>query len=231
MFINIGTVVVVTPLLDPIWGYSEVLKFVIGVNFICSVFTALLRGLLFYVHADPKLLFNTIGGFFGSSTGLVVALKQINPEKEWKIGNLSVRAKYLPSIYLLVGLLLFAMPYTQSVAFEFSFFGLITSWIYLRYFQYHDGIYGDQTNQFKFSTLFPEPIQPFFETASRVCCCSRGKKRSTTITDTDTLPSTSSKDADRQRKLALKVLDDKFQTIKELTLPIQTTDQPQLINT
>jgi len=160
--------------------------------------------------------------FFGASTALVVALKQINPEREWKLFTLSFRAKHLPSIYLLTGLILFAFPLTKSAAFEFSFFGLIVSWIYLRYFQFHDGTYGDHTPQFKFSTLFPEVLQPFCELLSRLCCCYSGKKKTSSIAlDSDF---NSSKDADRQRKLALKVLEDKFQNMKELPLPADLKD-------
>jgi len=237
LLINIMTVVIVTPLIDPIWGYWEILRFIFGLIFLCSVCTALLRAVLFFVLTHPTLLFDTIGGFFGVSTALVVALKQINPEKEWRIGALSIRAKYLPSTYLLTGLILFALPYTQSAAFEFSLFGLILSWIYLRYFQFRDGSYGDQSSQFKFETLFPEALHPFFDTVSRFCCCclNRGKKKTNTILMDPTDGNNSSKDADRQRKLALKVLDDKFQTMKEIIPPpVQQTEQsdiPEIIQT
>jgi len=219
LIINIITLIVIIPIIDPIWRSMEVLKFIIGVNFICSVCTTLLRVFIYYVTSDPKLLFITIGGFFGSSTALVVALKQVNPEKEWRWRTLYIRAKHLPSTFLLIALILFFFPGTESSTIEFWIFGLLVSWIYLRYFQYHDSVYGDHTTQFKFSTLFPEILYPFFDGISRFCCCMSGKKKPSSIFIEPEV--NQSKDADRQRKLALKVLDDKFQNMKEIPLPVQ----------
>jgi hypothetical protein len=236
LLINIIVIVFITPIIDPIWGYWEILRFIFGVNFICAVGTAIFRVLLYYITDETQLLFNSVEGFFGASTALIVAMKQINPDKEWKVNTMfntiSFRAKHLPAIFLLLGIILFFISYSATI--EFSLIGLTVSWIYLRYYQYHDGSYGDQSNQFRFSTLFPDAMEPLFVFLSRFCICCGGKKKtSTTILENVEVKQT--KDADRQRKLALKVLDDKFQNMKELPQPtkleVESIYQPETLQT
>jgi len=153
---------------------------------------------------------------------LLIGLKQVSPEKEWNFSKLSVRAKQLPFIFLILSVVLsFFLLSKGSGSLEFGFWGLLVGWTYLRYFQYRDGAKGDQTLQFKFSSIFPEVFQPFVEFLSRLCCFCFQKKKQTEL-DADVLKYTvldSPADAERRRQLATKVLDEKLQNMKDLPKP------------
>jgi len=189
-------------------------------------------------EGESSYLFEPVSGFYGASMALLVGLKQLNPEKEWKYFKCSVRAKHLPFIFLLLSVILSVLVryYSEKSgngSFVLGIFGMITGWTYLRFFQFKDGVKGDQSVQFKFSSLFPELLQPrveFLVNLFCICFICFQKKKQTPLAEADTIKYSvldSPEDAERRRQLAIKVLDASFQNMKELPLPKSLADSSQ----
>lgn len=89
----------------------------------------------------------------------LAATKQLMSDLEVPVASLFyVRSSHLVTIGLLLVfvLSLFLGPCT----FLFGFFGLVSGWIYLRFFQRKAcGIVGDASSVFAFHTFFPEVLQ------------------------------------------------------------------------
>ena len=67
--------------------------------------------------------------------------------------------QHLPLLVLLLSLTVELVLFDTG-SFSFGFVGLMSSWIYLRWFQERPGnVTGDPSDEFKFSTFFPEQMQ------------------------------------------------------------------------
>lgn len=101
---------------------------------------------------------------------LLVAFKQLVPEHTVTIarGMIRMRVKHFPAAFLLLNTISGPIFGTDTAVF-LSWFGFMTSWIYLRFYQKTpslstastgDGptIRGDASDTFAFAHFFPEPI-------------------------------------------------------------------------
>eukprot|EP00270_Netrium_digitus_P017913 TRINITY_DN6712_c0_g1_i2.p1 TRINITY_DN6712_c0_g1~~TRINITY_DN6712_c0_g1_i2.p1 ORF type:complete len:346 (+),score=43.95 TRINITY_DN6712_c0_g1_i2:282-1319(+) len=175
---NLLGLLLIARILEPLWGYWEFLFFIIFVNFFTAIFTFITMIVLFYLTLNEDYLYAQVCGFHGAVSGLLVAIKQLMPEQEHQFLSLALRAKWAPSVNVLIHLLvsmLFATPYLKFRLF-FVFFGTYGSWIYLRYFQAkpESAIQGDPSEEFSFATFFPEfmrpPVAAVAHVMERICC-------------------------------------------------------------
>jgi len=218
-------------ILEPFWGRREYIKFILFVLLTSGFGAFTIRLAAFLITFNYAYLFSPIGGFFGGSVGFLVALKQLAPDREWAIYGISIRAKHLPLIFLLSSLSM-EMIFFDSGSFSFGFVGFISSWIYLRWIQERPGsVTGDFSEDFKFSSFFPEQIQPLIDRIGRLCsCCLPKTPSSASSRNSEILASSvpfnsvldSPEDAERRRRIAIKALDETLAK-KVFTSPINTS--------
>ncbi|KAL6239094.1 hypothetical protein BDW75DRAFT_199580 [Aspergillus navahoensis] len=112
-----------------------------------------------------------ICGGISIQASFLVAFKQLVPEHTVTVfkGLVKMRVKHFPAVFLLLNTLSGIILGTH-VAATLAWFGLITSWAYLRFFKRQPdltgtstdglGIKGDASETFAFKCLFPDAIQP-----------------------------------------------------------------------
>jgi len=112
-----------------------------------------------------------ITGGISTQAAFLVAFKQLVPEHTVSIykGMLKVRVKHFPAVFLalntLSGLIL-----GTNVALFLAWYGLLTTWTYLRFYKRQPdisgsanngrGLKGDASETFAFATFFPNVVQP-----------------------------------------------------------------------
>lgn len=97
---------------------------------------------------------------------MLVAVKQVIPENEVSLfgGALYFKAKHLPAVYIVLTSLI-ALPFhVAAKVIPFVVFGAYGGWMYLRFFN-EDG--GDGSEEFRFASFFPEPLQPVAENVAQ----------------------------------------------------------------
>jgi len=173
--------------------------------------------LLFMISGSTTLWFTPRSGFASVIAAFSVAIKQLIPESEVQFFGLSVRAKQIPTILLLINVTLFILGFpVQSL--PFTCFGILASWIYLRFYQVKETSIGDRNESFSFASFFPELLQPIILIISNIVfnilklcrCCN---DISTTIPDSTNLDSSDS--SERRRARALRALDQRMQQMKQ----------------
>ncbi|CAN6471346.1 unnamed protein product [Victoria cruziana] len=164
LIISIVGLLFVGKLLEPIWGPREFLKFILVVNILTSICLFITMIALYYTTTQESFLYHPVSGFQGILSGFLVGVKQIMPDQELPLFLLKIKAKWLPSLLVLVSIVV-------SFFVEFStylpiiIFGTYMSWLYLRYFQRkpETGLRGDPSEEFAFATFFPEILRPIID--------------------------------------------------------------------
>lgn len=110
-----------------------------------------------------------IAGAITLQAAFLVAFKQLVPEHTVSIYKVvKIRVKHFPAIFLLVNTVSGIVLGTDT-ALLLGWYGLITTWIYLRFFKYQTvlgpstgglRIRGDASETFAFATFFPNVLQP-----------------------------------------------------------------------
>ncbi len=175
-------------------------------------------------------------GLVPTTASFLVALKQVVPEHRLSFfsDSLSIRVKYIPSLYMLTYLLLFL---TRLIHQDFWMMlgGFLSSWIYLRFFKTTDGVHGDASETFSFSSFFPESFQPQITAFTtfvwnflvKIGVC-KNRMGGLELPTTRLLPAADG-DAERRRNLALKALESRLQKeSKEIVEPIQAPVEPEV---
>lgn len=104
--------------------------------------------------------------------GFLVSLKQLVPEHTVSIfkGVIRMRIKHFPAVFVLANMLSGPLLGTDT-ALWLSFFGFLTSWIYLRFFRISEitstatggegsVMKGDASDTFSFVAFFPDVLHP-----------------------------------------------------------------------
>ncbi|XP_027632193.1 protein amnionless [Tupaia chinensis] len=137
-----------------------------------------------------------------------------------------VAAALLPALLLALLLLLRLATLLQSPALASYGFGLLSSWVYLRFYQRHSRGRGDMADHFAFATFFPEILQPVVGLLAnlvhgllvKVRICQKTVKRydvGAPSSITISLPGTDPQDAERRRQLALKALNERLKRVED----------------
>ena len=162
--------------LEPIWGASELTRFILGVNVAVAVMSWISMFFLYVFSAgDEFYLFAKFGGFHGVLAALMLALRQVLPEEPVVGGDGDdaqafaslrwFRNKHLIGTYLTFTAIYAFMSggkHHHIGLYLFDIWGAYCAWIYLRYFQPH-GVgapRGDDSADFAFAALFPPRARP-----------------------------------------------------------------------
>ncbi|KAJ0777161.1 putative Rhomboid-like superfamily protein [Helianthus annuus] len=165
-------------LLEPIWGSREFLKFIFVVNFFTNVCVFITVIFVYYITMEEIYIYMPLSGFCGALLGLLVGVKEIIPDQELSLLQIKVKVSNIHDddddheeivviylsflwvpyivIFLSIGLSLFMVE--PATCLPILIFSTYIGWIYLRYFQrkQETKITGDTSDQFSFSTFFPE---------------------------------------------------------------------------
>lgn len=176
--------VYLTHILDPIQGDRGTIKIMLVSAVGAGLGTFLSVAIAYYIIAvmlngssmvdtmAASLLYRKICGFHGVLSGLLVALKQAIPENEVTIlTSIRLKVKQIPSIYIGVSCMGALVMGVGIKVIPFVLWGGFAAWFYLRYFHRapESGLQGDPSEQFAFSTFFPENIQPFVSAVAGTC--------------------------------------------------------------
>lgn len=221
---DVAVVVLCGKLLEPLWGAPDMLLFFVVVNLGVGLMTAFCYVFAYLVSLNEDYLFDVhIYGCAGYIAGFCVAVKQVMPDScvvTNPFGKL--RNTHIPLTLLLIVIILRlvgALPGPYPFMFGW---GILISWIYLRFYQKHsNGNRGDMNDNFSFASFFPSQAQPIicvlsntvFNFLVRVKICRKPQRRydvSSPTTITVTLPGTEPHDAERRKQLALKALNDRL---------------------
>ncbi|XP_050814689.1 transmembrane protein 115 isoform X1 [Gopherus flavomarginatus] len=158
--VSLATVVLAGRLLEPLWGALELLIFFAVVNISVGLLGAFAYFLTYVGSFNLLYLFTVrIHGMLGFLGGVLVALKQtMGDSTVLKVPQ--VRMKVVPMLLLLILAVLRLTTLIESNLLASYGFGVLSSWIYLRFYQRHSRGRGDMSDHFAFATFFPEILQP-----------------------------------------------------------------------
>ncbi|KAL4933999.1 rhomboid family protein [Aspergillus undulatus] len=194
VLLNLATLFYGGKYLERAWGSREFTKFIVTIALVPNVVIvplfliwAAIRGgsssryALFsdrecttsctFPADSPLSSVTQICGGISIQASFLVAFKQLVPEHTVTIfkGLFKMRVKHFPAVFLLLNTLSGLILGTY-VAATLAWFGLITSWTYLRLFKRQpdltgtstdgSGIKGDASETFAFKCLFPDVMQP-----------------------------------------------------------------------
>ncbi|KAL1532193.1 Rhomboid-like protein 19 [Salvia divinorum] len=209
--------------LEPIWGSREFFKFIFVVNLLTSfcIFTAAIS--MYYFTMEEIYLYKPISGFQGILSGLLVGIKQIIPDQE--LSFLKIKAKWLPSLVILVFVAVNFLVTETAAYLPTLICGTYMGWIYLRYWQRKPeaNMKGDPSDEFAFSTFFPEFLRPLIDPAATIferMLCGRRLEPSQATKDysfADTaLPGPESLEASRRRERGARALEERLLAAERL---------------
>lgn len=203
-------------LLEPIWGSGEFLKFIFVVNFLTSVCVFIMAIVLYYITMEEIYLYMPLSGFGGALSGLLIGVKQIIPDQE--LAPLKIKAKWAPSIMLFMSIVISFFTVEPATCLPMLIFGMYIGWIYLRYFQrkQETKIRGDPSDEFAFSTFFPEFFRPLIDPIASIfhqMLCGRSEAsneaRGYTV-GTAPLPGSDPIEASRRRERGARALEERL---------------------
>lgn len=249
VLVDIITVGLCGKLIEPLWGQMEMLIFFTVVNFSVAFSTTLFYLILFACTNNSDLLFELhIHGLGGYIAGVLVAVKQIMPDLvivKTPIGKVS--NKNIPLMVFFISLVLWLCGLLDGTYPASFLCGLLTSWIYLRFYQKHsNGSRGDMADYFTIASFFPNVIQPpimvisnsMYDILVKLGLCRKVIIRldMANPTGVTVLSRHEKQEADRRRQIALKALSDrlsKYHNDKQPLLPsvntkTNTSQNPQI---
>ena len=171
LMVNLATVFFGGRYLERAWGSKgfAIAFFIAGVvpNLIAAPMYILWGALM----RNPTRAWTPISGGITIQAAFLVAFKQLVPEHTVSIfrGFIKMRVKHFPAVFLLANSLSGIILGTDTAAI-FAWVGLVTFWIYLRFYKRQpdlsgattsgQGMKGDASETFAFATFFPDKIQP-----------------------------------------------------------------------
>ncbi|KAL2828980.1 eukaryotic integral membrane protein-domain-containing protein [Aspergillus cavernicola] len=194
VLLNLATIFYGGKYLERAWGSREFTKFIVTIAVVPNVviipcylvWTAISgassSGYALFSHQEcttsctfsadpPSFSVTQICGGISIQASFLVAFKQLVPEHTVTVfkGLVKMRVKHFPAVFLLLNTIS-AVVLGTHVAASLAWFGLLTSWTYLRFFKRQPdltgtstdgfGIKGDASETFAFRCLFPDAIQP-----------------------------------------------------------------------
>jgi len=226
--------------ISPNWSLIEIVRYTLIVHFAASLLIVILSLLLLIFFKYWDIFYSTqIYGIATLSIAFLVSLKQFLPDtvvlttplgrmKNWHLPI----ASFVTAIFLwLFGLIRGTIP-VQII------FGLQISWSYLRFIQPHpenDNILGDDSEHFTWASLFPMRVQPFatvvgkltFRSLRRLGLCKQRLVEMESLELESVIDSSvflESRDAERKRQKALRMLNERLSALSPPNPPQLKTD-------
>jgi hypothetical protein len=243
--VDILTVGLCGKLIEPLWGAKEMAYFFCLINLCVALMSVSYYLFLYAVTFDPAMLFDLkIHGLAGYLAAVSVSVRQIMPDHvllRTPLGKLTNRN--VPLTVLTVSIIMWAIGLLEGAYCTMFASGIITSWIYLRFYQRHsNGTKGDMAENFTFTSFFPNVLQPpisvlansIFQFFVKVGLCRKPVKR---FADTSgpssisiSLPGSDPHDAERRRQKALKLLSERLGHSKdEAKRPLIRPESPDSV--
>lgn len=239
--VDIITVGLCGKLMEPLWGALEMLTFFALVNVSVAVVCVVVYIVSYMITFNTDILFNVhIHGLAGYVAAVAVSVKQIMPDHvllHTPLGKM--RNRNVPLLVLLLSILLWLLGLLESTYPCMFTAGLMSSWIYLRFLQYHsNGTRGDLAESFTFASFFPNVLQPvvavvcntIFQFLIKIKVCPKpvrkydvGAPSSITIS----LPGTDPNDAERRRQIALRALSERLNKADQSRWPSLVDDEEE----
>lgn len=227
--VDIITVGLCGKLVEPLWGAMEMMTFFVVVNIGVAVLSSFFYLLLYICVFNTDLLFTVhIHGLTGYIAGLSVAVKQIMPDHlivKTPFGKITNRN--IPLTVFTITLVLWFVGLLEGTTPTMFLSGLLVSWIYLRFYQYHsNGTRGDMADNFTFPSFFPNVMQPPISILSntvhsgmvRIGLCRKTIRKfdmaAAPTGVTVTLPGNDPQDMERRRQIALKALSERLSKVE-----------------
>ncbi|CAH9068237.1 unnamed protein product [Cuscuta epithymum] len=212
-------------LLEPIWGSKEFMKFIFIVNFLTAVCVFITAISLYYITRLESYLYLPISGFQGVLYGFLVGIKQIMPNEE--VSFLKLKAKWLPSLALLVCIAISFFTEDSASYLPTSVFGTYIGWVHLRYWQRkpETKLKGDPSDEFAFSTFFPHLLRPVIDPIGTIfdrMLCGKRSEASNEEIDGYTLgaiplPGSDPIEASRRRERGARALEERLVASERIT--------------
>ncbi|KAL4868574.1 hypothetical protein BDV12DRAFT_169340 [Aspergillus spectabilis] len=172
VLLNLATIFYGGKYLERAWGSREFTKFILTIAVAPNVAMVPFYLVLAAIRGGSNTSGVTqICGGISIQASFLVAFKQLVPEHTVTIfkGLIKMRVKHFPAVFLLLNTISGVIIGTH-VAASLAWFGLLTSWTYLRFFKRQPdltgtstdglGTKGDASETFAFKCLFPDAIQP-----------------------------------------------------------------------
>lgn len=159
-----------------------------------------------------------------------MAVKQLIPEHEIGTGSFKLAANYLPLVYISVVTVFTLLRLISLGDLAFTLAAFQTSWLFLRYFQTRNGVRGDMSESFSYSSLFPEPLRTFVAIFSNltfvmfkpILLAGQTSRPDIEPSQTAAVSKAASIEAERRRQRALKALDERMNA----TAQVEERDEP-----
>lgn len=145
-----------------------------------------------------------------------MGIKQILPDQEITLFLLNIKAKWIPSLVAFISVSLSFFMKDSVSYIPIILFGIYLSWIYLRYFQkrLEAGLKGDPSDEFSFSSFFPEFLRPVLDPIASVfhtLVCGRSERSEANDQTLDgLLPGSYSIEANRRRERGQRALEQRL---------------------
>jgi len=140
---------------EPLWSFIEVVRFFIIVTAVPVIMSSVTYLGWYLILRDPNLLFeNHLYGFATFTAAVTVAMKQTEADVVLFTSPLGkVRRRHLPLGILVCSIVVRFLGIVDPPFPVMFFWGIVVSWVYLRYYQAHTGNRrGDMADSFSFAT-------------------------------------------------------------------------------
>ncbi|ESO05249.1 hypothetical protein HELRODRAFT_191423 [Helobdella robusta] len=229
---NVVVIVMYGKVVEPLWGFVEMIRFYAIVSTSVAVLTTCFYLLQYLFTQDVHLLFDTsVYGMSGYAAGLTVVLKQtMGDQILLSTPLMKIRNRHIPLLAAFIMMLATIVHLILSPQLTLFLFGLFISWIYLRFYQRHkDGTKGDSAEGFSFASFFPDPVSLYVGILSNTIFAVLVKLHLCTNTQRKfefkapvvhmNLTGADIHDAERRRQLALKALNERLNKVNALPWP------------
>lgn len=227
VIVDVITVGLCGKMIEPLWGQLEMFKFFALSNFGVSILTTMYYLFYYMVTKNPQILFDVhIHGLAGYVAGISVAVRQIMPDHlifKTRYGRLTNRN--VPLTVLIMSIILWAINFLDGTYPAMFASGLLVSWVYLRFYQWHPNGRGDSSESFTFASFFPNVVQPIIAVlVNPIYLCflkigvvrqpapPRSVSTSTLNSVSISMPGVDPHDIERRRQIALKALSERLKS-------------------
>lgn len=171
LLLNGATVFFGGKYLERAWGSQGFVYVLLIASIIPNLLAAPTYIMWAAVTGNPQRALTPLNGGITTQATFLVAFKQLVPEHTVSIykGMIKMRVKHFPAVFLAVNTLSGFLLGTDT-ALILAWYGLITTWTYLRFYKRQPdlsgastddrGLKGDASETFAFATFFPDIMQP-----------------------------------------------------------------------
>lgn len=227
VLVDVITVGLCGKMLEPLWGQMEMFKFFAITNLGVAICTTFYYLFVYMCTKNAEILFDVhIHGLAGYVAGICVAVRQIMPDHlifKTRYGRLTNRN--VPLTVLMFSLVAWLVNILEGTYPAMFCSGLIVSWVYLRFYQWHPNGHGDSSESFTFASFFPTVMQPFIGILVNpmyLCCLKVGVVKppapprtvstSSLSSISISMPGVDPHDIERRRLIALKALSERLKS-------------------